>query len=100
MISIAHAVIARSLREPPLANDICHVYLVNDVAKRTLLNLLARMIEERASRSRLDSSKREAMTGSEPKRCRSLVVSHGMRAGGALGRSSGAGAEHVGKGDA
>jgi 2-iminobutanoate/2-iminopropanoate deaminase len=72
------------LRERLLANDICHVYLVNDVAKRALLNLLARMIEEQAWRSRLvDSSEREVMTGSETEEMPITGghYSHAMRAG-------------------
>jgi hypothetical protein len=38
------------LRDPAVANDICHVYFVNDAEMHALHNLLARMIEEQASR--------------------------------------------------
>jgi hypothetical protein len=38
------------LRDPVVANDICHVYFVNDAEMHALHNLLARVIEEQASR--------------------------------------------------
>jgi hypothetical protein len=45
------------LRDPVVANDICHVYFVNDAEMHALHNLLARMIEEQAFAQTDESSK-------------------------------------------
>jgi hypothetical protein len=49
----SHDLLRHLLRNAVVANDICHVYFVNDAAMHALHNLLASMTEEQASRRRL-----------------------------------------------